>query len=100
MKFLTSAEEQVILNKAYGTIPSVTDATDPAFDTPALTVARETLATRSVPLPQITEEAQFETLVGKAMNAFAAQTATGKQPSLAAIKSEMAAANQKLAAGS
>jgi len=100
VKFLTSAEEQVILNKAFGTIPSVTDAKDPAFDTPALTVARETLANRSTPLPQITGEAQFETLVGKAMNTFAAQTATGQQPSLATIKSEMAAANQKLAAGS
>ena len=100
VRFLTSAEEQVILNKAYGTIPSVTDAKDPAFDTPALTVARETLANRSVPLPQITGEAQFETLVGKSMTAFAAQAATGKQPSLDAIKSEMTAANQKLAAGS
>lgn len=99
VKFLTSAPEQVILNKAYGTIPPVTDADDPAFDTPALTVARETLATRSVPLPQITEEAQFETLVGKAMNSLAAQTATGQQPSKAQIKSEMTAAGQKLTAG-
>ena len=63
-------------------------------------MARETLANRSVPLPQITGEAQFETLVGKSMTAFAAQAATGKQPSLDAIKSEMTAANQKLAAGS
>ena len=100
VKFLTGAAEQVILNKAYGSIPPVTDAKDPAFDTQALTVARETLANRSVPLPQITEEAQFETLVGKAMNTFAAQTATGKQPSKAKIKSEMTAADQKLTAGS
>ncbi|MGW1711830.1 ABC transporter substrate-binding protein [Streptomyces sp. NPDC002156] len=100
VKFLTSAGEQVILNKVYGTLPSVTDAKDPAFETPALAVARDTLADRSQPLPQITEEAQFETLVGSAMNGFAARTATGDQPGKSAIKDEMAAANQKLEAGS
>lgn len=100
VKFLTSAKEQVILNKVYGTMPSVTDAKDPAFDTPTLAVARETLTSRAVPLPQIAEEAQFETLVGQAMSSFAAQTATGKQPGKDKIKSEMAAANQKLEAGS
>jgi multiple sugar transport system substrate-binding protein len=100
VKFLTSAKEQVILNKVYGTMPSVMDAQDPAFDTPTLTVARETLTSRSVALPQISEEAQFETLVGQAMSSFAARTATGDQPGKSKIKSEMAAANQKLEAGS
>lgn len=100
VKFLTSADEQVILNKAYGTIPTVTDAKDPAFDTQVKAVARDTLTNRAVPLPQIVEEAQFETLVGKAMNTFAAQAATGKQPSADQIRSELAAANKKLTVGS
>ncbi|MGW1216039.1 ABC transporter substrate-binding protein [Streptomyces sp. NPDC002499] len=100
VKFLTSAKEQVYLNKTYGTLPSVTDAKNPAFDTPTLAVARETLDSRAVPLPQIAEEAQFETLVGQAMSSFAAQTATGKQPGKDRIKSEMTAADQKLEAGS
>ncbi|KPI11577.1 extracellular solute-binding protein family 1 [Actinobacteria bacterium OK074] len=99
VKFLTSAKEQVILNKAYGSIPSVVDAKDPAFETDEFKVARDTLADRAMPLPQITEEAQFETLVGKAMNGFAAQAATGKQPSASDVRSEMSAANQKLTAG-
>jgi hypothetical protein len=34
------------------------------------------------------------------MSSFAAQTATGKQPDKAKIKSEMTAADQKLEAGS
>lgn len=100
VKFLTSADEQVVLNRVYGTVPAVVDAKDPAFDTEEFTVTRETLAARAEPLPQIPEEAQFETLVGNAMNAFAAQTTTGKRPSKADIKRELAAVNQKLAAGS
>jgi multiple sugar transport system substrate-binding protein len=99
VKFLTSAPEQVVLNTAFGTVPSVRDATGPAFETPEVKIARETIAKRAVPMPRVPQETQFETLVGKDVVAWLADTATGRQPDAAAISAALKAASGKVSAG-
>jgi multiple sugar transport system substrate-binding protein len=99
VKFLTSAPEQVALNTAYGTIPAVRDATGPAFESPEMTIARDTIAKRAVPMPRVPQETQFETLIGKDVVAWLADTATGKQPSAAQISTALRAATGKVSAG-
>jgi multiple sugar transport system substrate-binding protein len=99
VKFLTSAPEQVTLNTAYGTVPAVRDATGPAFGSPEMTIARETIAKRAVPMPRVPQETQFETLIGKDVVAWLADTATGKQPSDAQISAALQAASGKVSAG-
>lgn len=99
VEFLTSAPEQIALNRAYGTVPPVTDATDPAFETPEVEIALATLRSRSVPLPRVPEEAQFETLVGEAVVSWLADTATGDQPSEADISAELDALSERVEAG-
>jgi multiple sugar transport system substrate-binding protein len=99
VEFLTSAPEQVALNKAYGTIPPVTDAQDAAFDTPEAEIALDTLRSRAIPLPRVPEEAQFETLVGEAVVSWLADTATGDQPSEADIAAELGALSERVEAG-
>lgn len=97
--FLTSAEEQSVLNAAYGTIPAVTDVTGDAFDTPEMQIARQTLAERAVPMPRVPSEAQFETLVGADVVGWLARTATGDRPTPEEISAALAAAEQKVSAG-
>jgi multiple sugar transport system substrate-binding protein len=99
VKFLTSAVEQVTLNTAYGTIPPVKDATGPAFETPEVKIARTTLANRAIPMPRVPQETQFETLIGKAVVGWLADTATGKQPDSATISSALKSAASKVSAG-
>jgi multiple sugar transport system substrate-binding protein len=99
VEFLTSAETQVALNKGFGTIPPVTDADDPAFETPEAQVARATIASRSIPVPRVPQEAQFETLVGNAVVSWLADTATGNQPSEDEIAAELEALSERVEAG-
>lgn len=97
--FLTSAPEQTALNTAYGTIPPVIDATGPAFETAEAKIARQTIATRAIPLPRVPQETQFETLIGQDVVSWLADTATGKQPNTAQIRSALKAATAKVSAG-
>jgi len=99
VKFLTSAPEQTILNSAYGTIPPVKDVTGPAFETPEAQIARQTIASRSIPLPRVPSETQFETLIGTALVNWLADTATGDQPTSEEIAAELEAASAKVGAG-
>jgi multiple sugar transport system substrate-binding protein len=99
VKFLTSAPEQVTLNTAYGTVPAVKDATGPAFETPEVKIARATIAGRAVPMPRVPQETQFETLIGKDVVAWLADTATGKQPDAAQISAALKASSGKVNAG-
>ena len=99
VKFLTSAPEQVVLNTAYGTVPAVKDAAGPAFETPEVKIARDTIARRAVPMPRVPQETQFETLIGKDVVAWLADTATGKQPDSAQISAALRAAAGKVSAG-
>ncbi|GAA3210428.1 hypothetical protein GCM10020256_08470 [Streptomyces thermocoprophilus] len=82
VKFMTSDEEQKILNTAYSSIPPVRTAQDdPAFNTPANAVLKDTLAKSAAPLPQVPDESQFETAVGTAVKElFADAAAAARSP--------------------
>ncbi|ORT55782.1 extracellular solute-binding protein [Streptomyces sp. CB03238] len=97
VKFMTSDEEQVILNKAYGAIPPVKTAQqDPAFNTPALAVLRETLATSATALPQVPEESQFETVVGTAVKELFADAAAGRPVTTESVRAKLEKAQQQM----
>ncbi|MFW6695016.1 ABC transporter substrate-binding protein [Streptomyces sp. MAR4 CNX-425] len=97
VKFMTSTEEQMILNSTYGSIPPVVEAQeDKAFSTPDLTVLREVLATTSAPLPQVPDEAQFETLVGDAMKELFADAAAGDEVTTESVQERLTEAQQQM----
>ncbi|MEU4796643.1 sugar ABC transporter substrate-binding protein [Streptomyces sp. NPDC023327] len=97
VKFMTSDEEQITLNKAYGSIPPVKAAQqDRAFDDPALTVLRETLATSAAALPQVPEESQFETVVGTAVKELFADAAAGRPVTTASVRAKLEKAQQQM----
>ncbi|WP_220183279.1 ABC transporter substrate-binding protein [Sphaerisporangium album] len=101
VKFMTSPEEQKILNKTYGSLPTVTDGyDDPAFQTENIKAFQQILATTAAPLPQVPEESQFETLVGTAMNQLWADAASGKPITDATVKAKLTQANQQVQPGS
>ncbi|HEX2288670.1 MAG TPA: sugar ABC transporter substrate-binding protein, partial [Pseudonocardiaceae bacterium] len=99
VQFLTSVEQQTVINTAYGTIPPIKDAPDGAFQSDEAKVARETIASRAIPLPRVPQEAQFETLVGNAVVTWLADTATGRQPTADQIRSELEALSARVASG-
>ncbi|WP_233604751.1 sugar ABC transporter substrate-binding protein [Micromonospora sp. HM5-17] len=100
VRFLTSVEEQRILNKAFGSLPVVTDAyADPAFQTPQLKVFQEVLATTAAPLPQVPQESQFETTVGTAMRDLFARVASGQPVGEAEVHAALLKAQQEMGAG-
>jgi multiple sugar transport system substrate-binding protein len=100
VQFMASADEQKLLNKTYGSLPTVTDAySDPAFQTPAAKVFQQVLATSAEPLPEVPQESQFETLVGSAMKTMFADAAAGKPITEAYVKAKLDQADQQLAAG-
>ncbi|MCF2525777.1 ABC transporter substrate-binding protein [Yinghuangia soli] len=97
--FMTSAEEQTILNKAYGSLPSVKDAYgDPAFQTENVKVFQKILAETATPMPQVAAESQFETLVGTAVKDLIADAASGKAVTDESVKSRLKEAQDKMAA--
>ncbi|MFJ9940057.1 ABC transporter substrate-binding protein [Streptomyces erythrochromogenes] len=96
--FMTSDEEQKILNRTYGSIPPVKAAqSDPAFADQDLTVLRDTLATSAAPLPQVPEESQFETTVGTAVKELFADAAAGRPVTAEAVGAKLAKAQQQMA---
>ncbi|MGK5445956.1 ABC transporter substrate-binding protein [Streptomyces radiopugnans] len=97
VEFMTSDEEQKILNKTYGSIPPVKAAQqDEAFNTPDLTVLRETLAKSAVPLPQVPEESQFETAVGTAVKELFADAAAGRPVTTESVRERLTKAQQQM----
>ncbi|GGT06077.1 extracellular solute-binding protein [Streptomyces chromofuscus] len=97
VKFMTSDAEQKILNKAYGSIPPVKAAqSDPAFNSPATAVLRDTLATSATALPQVPDESQFETAVGTAVKELFADAAAGRPVTTESVKAALAKAQQQM----
>ena len=97
VKFMTSTPEQEVLNKTYGSLPSVTDAySDPAFQTPNVLVIKDVLSKSAAPLPQVPGESQFEKLVGAAITTLFADAATGKTVTSGQIAGALAAAQQQV----
>jgi multiple sugar transport system substrate-binding protein len=97
VKFMTSTPEQKVLNKTYGSLPSVQEAyADPAFTTPAVQTFKSILSKSAAPLPAVAAESQFETLIGTAVKDMLADAASGKTVSDSKISSELKAAQQQL----
>ncbi|MFI8288118.1 sugar ABC transporter substrate-binding protein [Streptomyces sp. ms191] len=97
VKFMTGDEEQKILNTAYGSIPPVRTAQqDPAFNTPALAVLRDTLAKSAAALPQVPEESQFETVVGTAVKDLFADAAAGRPVTTESVRAKLDKAQQQM----
>lgn len=101
INFLTSKEEQVKLNKTYGSLPVTKDAaTDPAFQSANNKIFLDVLGTTSAPMPMVTNESQFETTVGSAMKEMISKIAGGGSVSEADVQTALVAAQQKLGSGS
>ncbi|MFC6598538.1 sugar ABC transporter substrate-binding protein [Kitasatospora paranensis] len=99
VKFMTGKDEQIQLNKTYGSIPPVTDAQgDAAFATPELEALTKVLGTSAQPLPQVANESQFETLVGTAVKNLFASAAAGKPITDDSVKAELTKAQQQMPA--
>ncbi|MFJ6297150.1 ABC transporter substrate-binding protein [Streptomyces griseoviridis] len=99
VKFLTSDAEQKILNTAYTSIPPVKTAQeDPAFNSPANAVLKDTLAKSAAALPQVADESQFETAVGTAIKDLFATAAAGRAVSTDTVKSALQKAQQQMPA--
>jgi multiple sugar transport system substrate-binding protein len=98
VNFLTSKDEQVILNQKFHSLPVVNDAyTDPAFQSPTVQTFKKVLASHSEPMPQITKEGEMETIIGGAIKQLFAQAATGTVTD-ADIKAALTKANEQMAA--
>ncbi|MFH9859393.1 ABC transporter substrate-binding protein [Streptomyces sp. NPDC017202] len=97
VKFMTGDEEQKILNKAYSSIPPVAAAQeDPAFNTPANAVLKDTLAKSAAALPQVADESQFETAVGTAVKELFADAAAGRAVTTESVKARLEKAQQQM----
>src|SRR5256885_16471442 len=75
---MTDANTQTTLGKPFSSLPVLKDA-KPVFTTDAAEAAtfQDVYNTKSKPLPLVPAEDQFESTVGKAMNAMFAKIATG-----------------------
>ncbi|MEV6118506.1 sugar ABC transporter substrate-binding protein [Streptomyces sp. NPDC052109] len=99
VKFMTSDDEQKILNKAYSSIPPVKAAQeDAAFSAPATAVLKNTLATSAAALPQVASESQFETTVGTAVKDLFADAAAGRAVTADTVKAALQKAQQQMPA--
>ncbi|MEU0580294.1 sugar ABC transporter substrate-binding protein [Streptomyces griseoincarnatus] len=97
VKFMTSDAEQTILNTAYSSIPPVKAAqADPAFNTPANAVLKDTLGKSAVALPQVPDESQFETAVGTAVKDLFADAAAGRPVTTDSVKAALTKAQQQM----
>ncbi|MFC7933698.1 ABC transporter substrate-binding protein [Streptomyces cinereoruber] len=97
VKYMTSDEEQIALNKAYGSVPPVKSAQqDAAFADPSLAVIRDTLATSAAALPQVPEESQFETVVGTAVKELFADAAAGRPVTTESVRAKLEKAQQQM----
>ncbi|WP_228917995.1 sugar ABC transporter substrate-binding protein [Streptomyces sp. DH20] len=97
VKFMTSDAEQKILNTAYSSIPPVKAAqADPAFNTPANAVLKDTLAKSAVALPQVPDESQFETAVGTAVKELFADAAAGRPVTTDSVQAALTKAQQQM----
>jgi multiple sugar transport system substrate-binding protein len=100
VKFMTSKQTQIDLNKAYSSLPSVTDAySDPAFQTPTAQVYQKVLTDSAAPMPAVTEESQFETVMGTALKNLFADAASGKPVTDQTVAAALDQAQQQLNAG-
>ncbi|MCQ4081040.1 sugar ABC transporter substrate-binding protein [Streptomyces sp. RB6PN25] len=100
VKYMTSRQTQIELNKAYGSLPSVTDAySDPAFQTPTAQVFQKVLDNSAAPMPAVPQESQFETAIGGVLKNLFADAASGKAVTDQTVAAQLNQAQQQLQAG-
>jgi multiple sugar transport system substrate-binding protein len=98
--FLTSTEEQQVLNGTWGSLPVVREAyADPRFQGPLIDVFQQVLADSAETMPMIPAEAQFETLIGTAVKDVLADAASGKTVDEQVVREKLTAADQQMTAG-
>jgi multiple sugar transport system substrate-binding protein len=99
VKFMTSTQEQVKLNKLYTSLPVVKDAySDPAFNTPVMKTFETILAQHAAPMPLIPQEGQMETVMGGAVKQLLATAASGKPVTTSVVQAQLSAANETMKA--
>jgi multiple sugar transport system substrate-binding protein len=98
VKFLTSPDEQKILNQAYGTLPPVKDVPAAAYSSdPDLEKAwTDILANNAVAMSLVPTVSPYQANVGAGVVALFAQAATGKSVSDSDIKNMLTSAQQKM----
>ncbi|WP_128429502.1 ABC transporter substrate-binding protein [Streptomyces cyaneus] len=97
VKFMTSDEEQKVLNTAFSTIPPVKTAqADASFSAGADAVLKGTLAKSAVAMPQVADESQFETAVGTAVKELFADAAAGRPVTTDSVKAALEKAQQQM----
>ncbi|MFE5889772.1 ABC transporter substrate-binding protein [Streptomyces sp. NPDC056462] len=97
VKFMTSDEEQKVLNTAFSSIPPVKGAqSDASFNAGANSVLKDTLAQSAAAMPQVADESQFETAVGTAVKDLFADAAAGRSVTTASVKAALEKAQQQM----
>ncbi|MEU8991953.1 sugar ABC transporter substrate-binding protein [Streptomyces sp. NPDC048558] len=97
--FMTSDEEQKVLNTAFSSIPPVKGAqSDTSFNAGANAVLKDTLAQSAVAMPQVADESQFETAVGTAVKDLFADAAAGRAVTTDSVKAALEKAQQQMPA--
>ncbi|WP_134008994.1 ABC transporter substrate-binding protein [Kribbella sp. VKM Ac-2566] len=101
VKYMTDANTQTTLGKPFSSLPVLKDA-KPVFTTDAAEAAtfQDVYNTKSKPLPLVPAEDQFESTVGKAMNAMFAKIATGGTVTADDVKAALKTAEDQVAASS
>lgn len=99
VKFMTSDEEQTILNKAYTSLPVVTGAKTQFSDDPEKVATwTNILAQSAIPMALVPGVQAFQTNVGGAVVKLFAQAATGKPVTEADVRVALEQAQQKMGA--
>jgi len=99
VNFMTSKEEQAILDKPFTALPVVKGGTVNFTDSKEeATAFADVLATKAVPLPLVPQESAYETNVGNAVVQLLASAAAGKSVGDAEIKAALQEAQDKMAA--
>jgi multiple sugar transport system substrate-binding protein len=99
VKYMTDADTQKTLDKPFAALPVLKDQT-PVFtdDKTEAQTFQDIYNTKSKPLPLVPAEDQFESSVGKAMNAMFAKIATGGTVSAADVKKSLQDAQDQVSA--
>ncbi|TDD28655.1 sugar ABC transporter substrate-binding protein [Kribbella turkmenica] len=101
VKFMTDPGTQATLGKPFASLPVLKDA-KPVFTDNAEEAAtfQDIYNTKSKPLPLVPAEDQYESTVGKAMNAMFAKIATGGTVTADEVKAALKTAEDQVAASS
>ena len=100
VQFMTSDAELTILNKAYGSLPPVSDLyTQSTFDDPTTKLMGDVLAHHAEAMPRVATEGTMEAVIGAAVTSLWAKAATGPVTD-AEIASALQDAQKKMTSGS